>query len=149
MIYIEDNDRFSSRLVPQDEKGIDDFETLYNYFSIEDESKKHTAKVRAGIEQPYERFVQRDGRFLYGLKNKIHTFCVNNDIGIQDNTFVETSEYTGEDIDEVLKKIHLHFKPYDYQIEGLKTAIKNPRKVLLSATGCLDPDEEFTIYVED
>lgn len=128
---------------------INEFKEIYDYFSLKIPGIEFSPAYKMGITDGKKKFIYKDGKFLYGLKNKIIQYCESNMIEYKDLTKPISQEFNQEEFDTFLKELDLPFEPYEHQIKGAVEVIKNKRIIIQSFTGCLDPKEKIKIYIED
>ena len=112
------------------------FSKLTEYFSIRIPNIEHSSRFKMGLITGDIKFLYSNGNMLYGLKNKLIDFCKEENIEYVDNIPV-IDGIDNEEFKEFLDSIkdELLFTPYNHQIKGAYKALKERRKILLSATG--------------
>lgn len=131
---IVEKDHFYATIEYDKEDEYDQFMKVYRYFAIKDPKLTHTPKVRSGVSDGKIKFVKKNGNFLKGLLNKITTFMDRQGIDYTVE-FEQRHGITQEEIDEFINSIDLPFEPYEFQRKGVRVAIDNKQKIVLSATG--------------
>lgn len=139
---IIEKDHFYATII-YDEDEYDDFMKIYRYFAIKDPKLTHTAKVRCGVSDGKIKFVKKNGNFLKGLLNKIKAYMDRQNIDyIVD--FKLTEGINKDDVFKFISELKLPFDPYDFQKNGVKIAVDNKQKIVLSATGS---GKSYLLYI--
>lgn len=117
----------------------------YKFLRIFDPSAKYNKLVKIGLAKPYKDFGSIQNGVL--LVNNGHLPL------IFGKSFEEEDTETANKIEEFVDSLPLPFKPYDYQINAVKTAMLKKKCLLKSCTSCLDPNTEIEVdipnYTED
>ena len=114
----------------------EELKLVYEYFSVQIPGIEFTPLFKAGLTDGMKRLITKQGHLLWGLKDRLIQFCENNDIEVQDNDVREINEFiTYEFVEEFCKYLDLEFEPYEHQIQGVMTLLRNIRAGITSATG--------------
>ena len=123
-----------------------ELQNIANRLKVEEPGAFFNPLVKRGFKSPFIYFTKKvnDSLIVYNGHLRL--------IGHQE---VLETDYTLDDIKEYLQSVIpvLPFKPYDYQINAVKTAMLKKKCLLKSCTSCLDPNTEIEVdipnYTED
>lgn len=132
MITITDK---NTSYVQLDVDREDDFLKIFDFFSVKIPSAEFMPSVKMGFSDGKHKFITPKGELPFGLKNKLIAFCKNNEIEVQDKTTKPTIDIEYEDFLRFVSLLDLPFSPYEHQIKGSWIALRDKRKIILSATG--------------
>jgi len=114
------------------------FKIICENLSVYQDGYQFTPAYRMGQWDGKIRFYKfQDNKLIvpYGFLNVIENFLNKNKLKYQKENFNKTFIFDEEHFDNFIKNLNLPFEPYDYQLEGAKTILKEKRKILQAATG--------------
>lgn len=132
MIKIHSKDSTYIKLEFNDENEL---RKIWNYFSIPIPGAEHSYAVKAGFSDGKQHFIDATGLMYWGLKNKLISFCENNDIIVEDNDIRTKNSVSFEQIRSFSELLDLNFPAYDHQIEGMRVFLEEERCSITAATG--------------
>lgn len=122
----------------------EDFLKIFDFFSIKMPGAEFMPSVKMGFSDGKTKFITPKGELPFGLKNKLISFCKNNDIEVLDETSKPEVDITYEDFLRFVNLLDLPFEPYEHQLKGAFLILRDKRKIILSATGS---GKSATIYI--
>ena len=134
-MIIQKQDESYTLLISEDEQDKLTLQKIHDFLKAEKPDARHNFKIQRGWESPYHYFTevkkhnnQSILRILNGHLNLIKNFGI--------DIHEEKSEFSEEEIDEIMKKIikMMPFKPYDYQLNLVKDSLLHPKQMSLACT---------------
>ncbi len=129
----------------------DEVLNISEYFSFYSENYRWSPKFRAGLWSGKIYLLNRRNGFLpIGLYPKLKNYCKQTNIETEID-FTKTSIIVSDNdiINFSKNKVKLKFDLRDYQINGIKFAFKNQKGIVLSPTGCMDPETKVKVRIYD
>lgn len=120
-----------SVLITESQEDREQIERIHNYLKVFDQSLQFDRRVQYGMISPYKYFSKIVDNNLIVFNG--HLWMLDK-FNIQE--LENTSNVTDTEIDEYLEDVFkvLPFKPYDYQINNVKIALKNNKVLSRSCT---------------
>lgn len=119
----------------------DNFNVLFElreHFSFFAPNYRHSPKFKDHIWDGKIYLLNMKSKTIpYGLIHHVQKFCSDHNYLFVDQTKKSKMVVADslDDFDEFVESLKLPFKPYDYQIDAVKTAIRDMRRLLISPTG--------------
>lgn len=153
VIYVEPLNEVHMR-VYSDDSGIES--EICDYFTYDYPGAKWTPQYKARLWDGKVYLYNLIRKTLYvGLLEYVLKFAETRGYTVQGHeTFGVQTQITYDQIEMFAKSLNLCARGQpidirDYQLNAVFTGLKNKRAVLLSPTGCLDPNTVIEVYLDD
>lgn len=124
------------------------FNELSDLFSFYIQGAKFHPKVKAKKWDGKIRLINNKKKTIpYGLLSRLKKYCSLNNYEFESDIDFSDNDFTIEEAQAFVSGLNLPFSIRDYQLNAVVHAIKKQRSIVISPTGCLDPETEIEIEI--
>lgn len=126
---------------------------LYDYFSFFIKNHIFHPQVKERLwDGRLHLFDLKTYTIYFGLLDKIISFCKDRQYKIQiDNRINISNSITLKEVEQLTETFNIpeNYSIRDYQLNSLYHFLKFEKMLLISPTGCMDPNTEIDVYVSE